>query len=314
MENNRVNPFAGIADVEQAEQILSNFRKENLDDLEAAQQLLKNLVTALLTAKSQLCGDADDFHNFAVSISKISNDNRGAYSIVKEGLKIHNVNTDLLADALMYGYSCGEKEECETWYAALQNVDKSRWTWRAFTFSINYLLEIQGSSPAQNFSTDVILALAQEYKSIKPDKEDAWIAEHNIYRRTNQHEKAIAVLEEAIKKFRFCPKCWLRYADIMMDYGEYEKVLPIIKKMLKNPNTTESINTSYMYFLDGQCKLAMLMDTPEFEKGTIDEAKVTSIYRSFQLARDSEGIREDIERRINGYINRLSIETGIPFD
>lgn len=46
----------------------------------------------------------------------------------------------------------------------------------------------------------------------------------------------------------------------------------------------------------------------------IDENKVRSIYRSFRLARDAEGLREDIERRIDGYINRLSIETDIPFE
>ena len=314
MEQNRVNPYMGIADVAQAEQILTRFRNENRDDYEAIQDLLNELLNALFASKSQLCGDADDFHNFSVSISKISNDNRSAYSIVKEGLKIHNVNTDLLADALLYGSSCGEKEECQTWYTTLQSIDKSRWTWRAFTFSIDYLLDIQGSTPENNFSTDDILTLAKAYQTTKPDKEDAWLATYNIYRRTNQQDKALAVLEEAINKFDYCPKCCLRYADAMIEYGKYKEALPVINKMLRHPMTTEAVNTSYMFFLDGQCKLALLWGSPDFEKGIIDEDKVNSIYKSFRLARDSEGISESVERRIDAYINRLSIETDVPFE
>ncbi len=191
-------------------------------------EMLSDLLDALLASNAELCGGADDFHNLAVTISKIANDNKNAYAIIKEGLKIHEVDTDLLADALLYGYNAGAKEECEHWYCVLVSVDKSRWTWRAFSFTISYLLNLYASEEKSGFAISDILNLAAEYQRYRPDEEDAWISLYRVYNETNQQQKGIEVLEEAIKRFCFCPKCWLRYADTMVDYGDYEKAAPVI--------------------------------------------------------------------------------------
>lgn len=314
MEQIEQNPFLGMIDVGQAEQTFNKFRINNKDNQDAQLQVLSDLLAALLGADEPLTGDSDDFHNFAVTVSKVANDNKNAYTIVREGLKIHSANTDLLADAIMYGANIGEKEECEKWYDVLLSVDKSCWTWRAFSFTITYLIDMYASSENRVATIDQILALAKEYQKFLPDNEDAWISLYRVYERFNQRSSGIEVLEEAIGKFRFCPKCWLRYADIMIDDGEYEKAEPIIKKMLRNPTTTEHINTSYMYFLDGQCKMARLMDSDAYEIGEINEADVRRIYRSFRLARKSQGLRDNTDQRIEEYIDRLTIETGIEFE
>lgn len=314
MEPKEQNPFLGMVDVGQAELTFNQFRINNKDNQDAQLQVMSDLLEALFGAGEPLTGDSDDFHNFAVTVSKVANDNKNAYAIVREGLKIHAVNTDLLADAIMYGANTGEKEECEKWYNVLLSVDKSCWTWRAFSFTITYLMDIYASSENSVATIDQILALAEEYQNYLPDREDAWISLYRVYERFNQRTRGIEVLEEAIAKFRFCPKCWLRYADIMIDDGEYEKAEPIIKKMLRNPTTTEHINASYMYFLDGQCKMARLMDSDAYEMGEISEADVRRIYRSFRLARKSPGLRENVDQRIEEYIDRLTIETGIEFE
>lgn len=314
MGKNEQNPFWGIIDVGQAEHTFNQFRTNNPNDTDAQLTVLADLLDALFGAEEQLIGDADDFHNFAVAVSTVANDNKNAYAIVREGLKIHTVNTDLLADALMYGCNTGEKNECDRWYRTLLEVDKSCWTWRAFSFTITYLLDIYSSSENSIANIEQILKLASEYQQYLPDREDAWISLHRVYERTNQRAKGIKVLEEAIEKFRFCPKCWLRYADIMIDDGQYEKAEPVIKKMLRNPNATEHINTSYMYFLDGQCRFAKLMDSEGYDIGEVDEHDVRMIYRSFRLARKSQGLRENTNQRIEEYIDRISIETGIEYE
>lgn len=314
MEKNEKNPFSNMIDVGQAEHIFNQFRITNPNDPDAQLEMLSDLLEALLNAAEPLIGDADDFHNFAVTVSKVANDNKGAYEIVREGLKIHRINTDLLADALMYGVNAGEGEECRSWYKTLMEVDKSCWTWRAFSFTITYLSDVYASN-ADNLATiNDIIALAKEYQKWLPDREDAWIALHRVYERFNQRAEGIAVLQEAIDKFRFCPKCWLRYADLMIDNGDYEEAAPIIKKMLRNPNSTEHINTSYMYFLDGQCKMAKLMDSDDYELGKVNKEDVIKVYRSFRLARKSQGLRESINQRIEEYIDRLTIETEIPYE
>lgn len=312
MENEHNNIFIGIADVGQAETILNQYRRDYPHDASGTESLLNDLLDAL-DAADQLIGDANDFHNFAVSISKVINDNQKATDIVQAGLKIHPMNADLLADAIKYGYSCGEKEKCKEWYHTLNTIDKSRWTWRAFSFCIDYLLAEWTSSNQNDYTIEDILKVAKDYQNMIPDEEDAWLCEFEIYDGTNQREKGIKILEEAIAKFRFCPRCWLRYADIMMDRGEYEIAEPIIRKMLKNPKTSEKINASYMHFLDSQCKLEKLYASDAYEDGEVDEKAVWIVYRAFRKALSASGLRENIKAQINEYIVELSDETGIEF-
>ncbi len=307
------NPFLGMKDVGQAEEILNQYRRDHQNDLSGAEKAIRMLLDALFSSDEPLTGDANDFHNFSVSIAKIMNDNGLATKIVIEGLKIHRINTDLLADAIKYGYNCGMKKECAQWYEILCSIDKAKWTWRAFSFSIDYLLDEFQSSGSNAYTIQDIFNLAEEYKKALPDEEDAWLSEQKIYRQTNQEEKGVQVLEDAIAKFNFCPKCWLRYADIMMDQGHYEKAEPIIQKMRRNPKTTESINTSYLYFIDGQCKMWRLINTDEYEEGEVEDRAVMKVYIAFRLSLHSPGLRESTKQQIEEYIDRLTMETGINF-
>lgn len=47
--------------------------------------------------------------------------------------------------------------------------------------------------------------------------------------------------------------------------------------MRRNPKTIESINTSYIFYLDGMCKKSKLMDTDEYKEGEIDEKMMMKI-------------------------------------
>ena len=313
MENESKNPFVGMVDVGQAEIILNQYRKDNPTNMSGAEELIDNLLEALNKA-AQLIGEADDFHNFAVSISRVTSDSQKTLEIVQAGLNIYPQNTDLLADAIKYGYSCGEREKCKQWYQTLTKVDKSRWTWRAFSFSIDYLLAEWTSSNQSDYSIEDILNLAKEYQTRIPDEEDAWLCEFEIYDGTNQREKGILVLKRAIEKFRFCPRCWLRYADILMDRGEFEEAEPIIRKMCKNPKTIEKINASYMYFLDGQCKLQKLYNSEAYDNDEVGEKDVRPVYKAFKRALSARGPRENVKSQINEYIAALSSETGIDFE
>ena len=312
MDNSQKNIFVGITDVSQAETIISQYRRDYPEDLSGAESLLSDLLEALYEAE-QLVGEPNDFHNFSVSISKIINDSKKANYIVQQGLKIHPLNTDLLADAIRYGYNCGEKERCREWYDTLNSIDQLRWSWRAFSFSIDYLLKEWISNTENNYSIEDILKLARDYQNMLPDTEDAWFSEYEIYAGTNQREKSITVLENAMTKFKFCPRCWLRYADIMIDDGEYEKAEPIIRKMRKNPKTREAINTSYMYFLDAQCKIARLYASDEYDRGDIDKDAVWMIYKTLRMALLSSGLRENIKTQIDDYIMELSDQSGEEF-
>lgn len=312
MDNNTKNPFDGLCDVGQAEQIINRYQRDNPDNIDGLESLLNLILEALYNAE-QLVGDADDFHNFSVSISKIANDNSKAVYIIQEGLKIHDNSTDLLADAIKYGYSCGQKDNCTKWFNSLIAIDKSKWTWRAFSFTIEYLLNEWVSSTNYIKPLDYIFNLAKEYQKYKPDEEDAWYCEYQIYAGTNQIEKGIEILKSAIDKFTLCPRCWLRYADIMVERGEFKEAEPIIAKMRRNPKTREKINSSYMFFLDAQCKIASYYSSEAYENGEKDEKAVWAIYRAFRQSLASTGLRENIKSQIDDYILELSDESGIEF-
>ena len=311
MEEEKKNVFYGITDVGQAESLLNQFRCDRPKDLNGAEEMLDDLLDALLLPDIELTGDANAFHNFAVSITRISNDNKDAFNIVREGLKIHSGNVDLLADAIKYGYNCGQKEYCQKCFATLNTIKKDKWTWRAFSFSIDYLREEWADKDTD--TAEDILKLVKEYQEMRPDEEDAWLCEYEVYDSINQTSRGIEVLEKAIEQFRFCPKCCLRYAEIMMDRGDYEKAEPIIKKLRLNPKTGESINLSFMFYLDGLCKMSKLMASDEYEDGDVDEREVIKVYRSFRLALTSPGLREGTKQRIDENIERLSKETGIEY-
>lgn len=306
----RRNAFIGITDIGQAEDLLNRFQRNNPNDLSGAEQMLDDLLEALRTSDAQLTGSPDSFHNFSVSISKISNDNRDALEIVQDGLKLHPMNTNLLADAIKYGCNCGERDVCASCYQTLQSIDKSRWTWRSFSFSIDYLLDSYSSGGSEVFQ-DEILELAKSYQRYLPDEEDAWVSEHEVYERFNMHDKGLNTLEDAIKRFRFCPKCWLRYADIMMDNGDYDAAKPVIKNLRKHPKSSDFINISYLFFLDGQCKMAKLMEAENYEDGEIEPAAVLKIYKAFQLSLSSPGLRDATRKQIDEYITRLEKETAV---
>lgn len=304
------NAFIGLRDVGQAEDILNRFRRENSDDVDAIEKMLNDLLDALLSCQEPLTGGADDFHNFTVSISKISGDNRGALQIAEEGLKLHSDNTDLLADAILYGRNCGEREDCATWYKKLLGIDQSAWTWRAFSFSIDYLLDEYASKRA---TSEEILTLVNDYQKYKPDEEDAWLSEYDFYNSTNNRAKGMEALEAADKKFKFCPKCWLRLADIKMDDGLYDEAEPFIKKLKRNPKSGESVNMSYVFLLDGLCRITKMMNTDEYEDGEYDEKEIYRVYKSFNISTSMPGYRDNIRQQIVEQIDRLERETEVEY-
>lgn len=302
--------FEGLRDVGQAEDILNRFQRENPNEESKIAELLDELLDALLSSQEMLTGSADDFHNFSVSISKISSDNYWAHHIAKLGLILHADNTDLLADAILYGKNCGERKDCSEWYKRLLQIDKTAWTWRAFSFSIDYLLEEYASKQVDQKD---ILQLVKEYQKYKPNEEDAWLSEFDLYNYTNNRERGMDALIEADRRFKLCPKCWLRIADIKMDEGEYDEAEKYIKKLKRNPKSGESVNMSYVFLLDGLCRMSKMISTDAYDDGEYDEKEILRIYKSFNIAVSMSGYRENIRLQIVEQIDRLEKETEIAY-
>ncbi len=237
----------------------------------------------------------------------------GVGELTAAGLSVAQLELEMVSGNAVLERISASKLSTESVSGKISAVVSFGAIFQNLSFSIDYLLAEWTSSEKEDYTIESILDLAKEYQEKIPDEEDAWLCEFEIYDGTNQREKGVAVLEEVTAKFRFCPRCWLRYADILMDRGEYEKAEPIIRKMCKNPKTTEKINASYMYFLDGQCKLQKLYNSDAYDNDEVDEKDVWAVYKAFKRALSARGLRENIKSQIEEYILALSSETGIEF-
>ena len=84
--------------------------------------------------------DADDYHNRAVGYAREHRFAK-AVQICEEGLFTYPDNVDLLADAVKYCAENGDKPRAQKHYEKLCAViPRSRFNWRAFTFSLDYLM------------------------------------------------------------------------------------------------------------------------------------------------------------------------------
>lgn len=289
------------------------FEQAVIDDKEfpgTAEQMLNKLVPALMGAERPLIGDADDYHNFSVAVLKKYDEYGIALDIIQMGLEVHTMNTDLLSDAVRYAYNCSKPDISAQHYQALKEINKNKWTWRAFSFSIDYLLELYLAGTTDDLGE--VLELVKAYQYYFPKEEDAWKCEQDIYTQTNQYDKGIEVLENAIAKFKLCPKCWLRYADFMVDEGNYEKAIPVISKLCTNPISADHVNMAYVFYLDGLCRMTVWQQSQEYQKEEYDKTTVESIYRCFRKALKHTDCRPNLEEKINNLARTIMQETGIP--
>lgn len=286
-----------------ASDIAENYRKSAYEIVESLFTNDENVVVS---------GDADDFHNLAVTFAK-EDDYETALEIVKKGLTVHKTNTDLLADAIKYGSNCGVYDECDEWCKQLNRVTKRKWTWRAYSFTIDYLvdcLDRMDEISDEQFDAEKlkILALVKEYQDVFYDMEDSWYSEFEVYWKLNERRTAKEILQKISQMEMKCPKAWLRYADILMDDGELDQA----EKMLKRLKCDDS-DSSYAYYLDGRCRLGKILRNDAFASENIDEKiqnEIHGAYRSFALAwrmNPAPGLKE----KIRTAVRRLYLESEI---
>ena len=286
-----------VRSAERAEELVAAFTGND----EERERLFYKCANSLLRERSKdepkVTGSADGFHNFAVTAVKTTRDYLTAYEIVCKGLELHPTNTDLLADAVKYGYNCAELKACWVYYEKLKAIEKKQWTWRAFSFSIDFLCEVYSSDAetGKDYEKD-IRSLADEYRKYLPDEEDSMFSLYEVKAKYDNADEAFKLLEEALASKRTYPKCMLKYADLMVDNNEYDKAMKAVKKILKDPQSKDNVNISYVYYLKALCQWALLSapddENDPFSEVEYEERKVLMVYDSIRLALSSSGVAE----------------------
>lgn len=188
--------------------------------------------------------DANDFHNKACDLAR-HDKNRSAANICIEGLKLYPANVDLLADTIKYSSNCGDFKTAETHYCLLRRIPFSRWNWRAFTFSCDYLRD---RNPVEN-EKEYRLLVAQ-YKQVLPYEEKASVAESELETALGNHDQAVKVLANAIQHYSNASQCALRLADMQIERGMYADVVDTCSYgIAASAEPQPSINIPYLLFL-----------------------------------------------------------------
>ncbi len=287
--------------VGRAEMLISGMTSEQTDRI-------YEIINNLLDEDNSISGSADDFHNISVSLVSKVDDYETSLEIIQKGLEIHPSNTDLIADAIRYGSNCGKYKECDKWCEKLLKITKRRWTWRAFSFLIDYLLESldryeEISDEEYDSKFQEILTYVKEYQQKYSDYEDSWYSEFEVYWNTNERFRAKEILKKISESDMYCPKIWLRYADMLIDEGKFFEAEPLLEKLRNDGNIAENRSAPYIYYLHGKCKFQKIVMKKEYDDDTIEDA-----YKTFNLALKAANPDSELYNKIQEAKRRLDAE------
>ncbi|MBQ8297522.1 MAG: hypothetical protein IJX77_07050 [Ruminococcus sp.] len=304
--------------VDQVEKLLSLIDNNNtIDEIDKVNE--KNKVLDALFSDTNkkngiynINGSSDDFHNLSISALTIDGDYQLAFQVAVAGLQLHQFNTDLLADAIRYGNKCQDIDTCYTYFNTLKKIEYQKWTWRAFSFSIDFLLETLSNLDSISFNSTVseIEKISENYLKYYIT-DDSYFCKSKVFASQGNRDAEQKILQEALEKVTYCTKCWLKLADLYIDNGDFKHAKIYVSYLRKTPNSKSDVNLAYVYYLDGLCKLKEMLDKDDYP-----EIEVRNAYNSFKRALFHHSANQNLKQSIIDDIEQLQFESfyQCPFD
>lgn len=264
----------------------------------------------------EIDGNADDYHNLATLYAK-NNFYDFACGILDRGLKAYSDSTDLLADYLQYGMSCRRFEECSLYYKRLKAITKDRWTWRAYVFSIDYMLTSLQQKHGE-FTFDEVYSVAKEFSEQPFTDEEALFTLSRVFHEFGKFNDEVSILNEALDKYVVAPKSALRLSDIYFERGEYKKAIPLLNRAIANAVRPQlPINISYCYLLLAMCKIAPLLneDKQSVDRIPVDregiEKRTVEIFEHAHTASQMGGLNDTLLLNLRQMTKLLELRFGV---
>lgn len=285
----------GVVDATKVADYLTNTSQSYYDIEEeynnSRQKRLRNLAHVISDESVRCIGTSNDFHNLSVSYARV-NMFDCACEILNRGLKVMPYSVDLLADYIKYGLSCGEYKLCEEYFICLQKIPNSQWNWRAYSFSIDYLLD---SCKRQTDKENLVrikkeaLDLANEFIK-KIGTEQAFFDKAMVYQAFNEPVKEYETLLKCIDLLKVTPKCALRLADIEFDKGNFQAAVKYISRCCNIFRPQPDVSRGYSYLLLALSRIsALFSENTDGDNISWKDRKETiiEIYRYFHTALES---------------------------
>ncbi len=197
--------------------------------------------------------DTDDYHNKAVDFARRSQYSKAADICIK-GLCRFPTNVDLLSDTIKYSANAGNLENAAQYYEKLKQIPWFRWNWRAFTFSFDYLLDLDPEANESECRT-----IVEHYQKYLPHEEKAYMAESELEAALGNPQGSMEVLHKTLDTISNASQCALRLADMQLDRGLYAQVIRTANYGLSaSAEVQASINVPYLYLVRALAKDALL--------------------------------------------------------
>lgn len=273
-------PISKISSVAQG--FLSRISSLRDEDDDEARAKLNELIDEMCSF-NDCSGSANEFHNFAVDLAR-ADEYRLACTVLDCGLTRFKKDVDLLADYLQYGIKCGLDEETRRIYKSLKKIPTKKYTWRGFSFLIEYLQYLMDQTDSEKqMSTyeSEIQEIIKDFKEKQPSSEEPYRLEAELYHSLNMEQEEVKALKQAFENVDVCPRCALRYADIMLEKGDYtEACMAVDRGIINAMQPQASVNEGYLYFLSALCAIAIVSkEGREYKKEEVEK-----IYTDFNLA------------------------------
>lgn len=256
-------------------------------------------------------GSKDDYHNLSVILAR-KELYLSSCTVLEKGLDKFPNSVDLLADYIEYGIRCEKIKECKKYYKHLNSIPKDMWTWRAFDFSIDYLLFILESNP-QKLDHREIRNLIDTYKTNFNYDEKSYIAEANYYSKINNHKKEIETLKDAINKIKVCPRCSLKLAEIYFkqaNYFEASNVLENCKLLTPHYHNSEEIGN--IYLLSALCGISLYY--LKVSSNSINKTMAEQVFKDYKAAELTSVRTSKTFRNLETLIDIFSENVGIDYE
>jgi hypothetical protein len=273
------------------------------------------LAKKIVLAESQSSGTIGDYYNYAGTFAK-SDEYYWACEVLLCGLNKYSQNNDLLAYYLICATNSSSIEhykKCDNVYKTLQSLRPSRWNWRAYDFSISYLLDKinrgVGGEP-ENIKSEC-LDLAYEYQKRIPTNERAYLAESNIYSAFEEPEKEINALEKAMKKngLRIVGVAF-SLAEMYIERNKPKKALECVQRVLVDFAEINSRTTPARIYI-----LSIISKTPLLMSAGTDVVKLAQeIHDDWTKIQKLKGIDNEQLNSVKMLVKLAEVNSGIEFN
>ena len=242
--------------------------------------------------------DADDYHNRAVDYAREHRFAK-AVQICEEGLFTYPDNVDLLADAVKYCAENGEKPRAQKHYEKLcAIIPRSRFNWRAFTFSLDYLMLDAEENESECRS------LLEDYAKALPFEEKRFVAASELETALGNHERSMEILLEAVNTLKNASQCSLRLADLQLERGEFEEAVRTADYgIIASAQVQPSINIPYLYLVRTLAADALLRQ----RKDGSDKDEIDALRETYKKLLDVFPVLRPYRRTIANRIKLLDL-------